>query len=239
MVLVSANVALILFGIILILSALIAWYMKGYNNYDKCSFHTFIAILTGLGVFVTFMFYYNVVELQNQQQELAALQELSRINDFLINSILKNLKEASTVAPNFVLSLTPLSNTICCFTASTGNTGSCDITVDPDPVDAQTCTVKMTLSYRIFSIWQDLVVSSKYVIFDPNAYIYNFLQWANSDQLYLQWNISKPGLTPKAQIFGDLLFEYALPIQVQTTESYQNATTKLLNDPRYKDLHID
>ena len=55
------------------------------STYDKGSFHTFIAVLTGLGVFITFMFYYNLVELQAQQQKLASIQELSRINNTVLS----------------------------------------------------------------------------------------------------------------------------------------------------------
>lgn len=231
MVLVSSNLALGLFGIILIISGVIAWFMGTYNDYDKGAFHTFIAILTGLGVFVTFLFYYNVVELQNQQQQLAMIQEFARINDYLLDGILNGMKEASIDVPNFVLSLTPLTNTICC-----SGTGYCISPTGSDPVTPQTCTTKMTLSYRIFSIWQDVILSNKYIVFDSTTYIFNFLQRANSKPLYEQWLLSKLNFTPTTQIFGDLLFEYGLPITSQTPETYQIATQKLINDPRYKSL---
>ncbi|CAH6418462.1 Hypothetical protein HVR_LOCUS164 [uncultured virus] len=216
--------ALILFAIIVLIAAVIAWYMKDYNQYDKGSFHTFISILIGLGIFVTFMFYYNLIQLQQQQQTLAAIQELSRINDSLLNSVLDEIKQASETIPNFVLSITPLTNTICMSTAS------------EDPVNPQTCTEKMVLSFRIFSLWQDVIVSDRFINLDPASYIANFLQRANSQQLYQEWTVNRLNFRPDTQAFGDLLFEYALPITDQVPASYVNAAQKLIDHPRYKEI---
>jgi hypothetical protein len=226
MALVSPNLALGLFGIILIIAGLIAWYMQQYHTYDKSSFHTFIAILTGLGVFVTFMFYYNVVELQNQQQQLAALQELTRINDSLQNTVLKGITTASLTIPNFVLSITPLNKASCCT--------SCIIA--PDPITPQTCTETMTLSYKIFSLWQDVLVSNKFIGFDPVTYITGFLEQANSPLLFKQWGLVRNTFSSKTQTFGDLLFKYGLPITVQTPETYAQTAVALMADPIYKAL---
>jgi hypothetical protein len=205
---------------------IIAWYMQHYHAYDKSGFHTFIAILTGLGVFVTFMFYYNVVELQNQQQQLAALQELTRINDGLQNNVLKGIMVASNTIPYFVLSITPLNAASCC--------GSCIL--EPDPVTPQTCTEKMTLSYKIFSLWQDVLVSNKFISFDPVTYITGFLEQANSQLLFEQWVLVRNTFTPRTQTFGDLLFKYGLPITIQTPETYAHAAVLLMADPVFSTL---
>ena len=230
MALVSPNLALALFGVILIIAGFIAWYMQQYHIYDKSSFHTFIAILTGLGVFVTFMFYYNVVELQNQQQRLAALQELTRINDVLQNTVLKGITVASNTIPNFVLSITPLNRALCC----TGSSGLCE--VGSDPVTPQTCTEKMTLSYKIASLWQDVIVSNKFIDFDPITYITGFLEQANSPQLFEQWVLVRNTFSTKTQTFGDLLFKYGLPITVQTPETYAETARLLMEDPVYRTI---
>ena len=222
MVLVTSNAALIMFAVILVVAALVAWYMKDYSSYDKGSFHTFIAILAGLGVFVTFMFYYNILVLQAQQQNFAAIETLSHVNDVLLNSVLDSIKESSEVIPNFVLSITPLTNTVCSSTAPS------------DPINPQTCTEKMILSYRIFSLWQDVVLSNTFLQTNPINYIANFLQRANSSQLYDQWTVNKLNFNSNTQIFGDLLFEYGLPIIDQTPESYITTSQKLIQDPRYK-----
>lgn len=237
MVFVSQNLALIIFAIIITVSALIAWWMGSYANYDKGNFHTFIAILAGLGVFITFLFYMNVILLQGQQQELAAVQELARINDSVLNSVLDGIRQASNVIPNFVLSITPLTNTVCCVgtTGGTGGTGPdvCIIPVETDPVNPQTCTTKMVLSYRIFALWQDVIVSNKFINYNATAYVSNFLQRANSPQLYAQWTVGKIDFSPDTQAFGDLLFEYGLPITIQTPTEYVAVAEKLIADPRY------
>ncbi len=221
MALVSPNLALILFGLILIISGCIAWFMKKYDNYDRSGFHSFISILTGLGVFVTFMFYYNVVELQNQQQQLAAIQELARLNESGLNSVLDSLNIASSSIPNFVLSLMPL------------NINGCN-TKKSDPVTPQTCTEKTSLSYKIFLMWQDVILSNKFIVFNQEAYLSNFLQRANSPQLYEQWKIIKIDFAPATQTLGDLLFQYGLPITVQTPETYQETAKTLMTDPKYQ-----
>jgi len=218
---VTPNFAIILFGIIIIISGVLAWRMKNYAEYDKGSFHTFIAVLAGLGVFVTFAFYLSVIELQQQQQALAAIQELSRINDSVLNSVLNEIQESSTIIPNFVLSLTPLTNTICTSSAI------------EDPVTPQTCTQKMILSYRIFSLWQDIIVSNGFLNIDPTSYIANFLQRANSPQLYQEWTVSKLNFLPSTQSFGDLLFRYGLPITNQTPEEYISVAQQLIADSSY------
>jgi hypothetical protein len=233
--LVSENIALIIFGVILVISAGLAWYMKSYAAYEPGMFHTFIAILSGLGVFVTFMFYYNVLLLQNQQQQLAALEQISNINSSVIDSVLDSMIKSSTIIPNFVLSITPLTNQVCCSTGTTGSTG-CSIPVELDPITPETCTQKMVLSYRIFSLWQDVITSNKLIDFDPTAYVSNFLQRANSSQLYVQWTAAKIDFNPNTQTFGDLLFRFGLPITVQTPEEYSAVAIKLISDPQFQNI---
>jgi hypothetical protein len=236
--LVSENIALIIFAIVIITSAIIAWWMGSYTDYDKGSFHTFIVVLAGLGVIITFMFYYNVVQLQGQQQQLAAVQEFSRLNDTVLNSVLDSIMESSSIIPNFVLSITPLTNTVCCSTGTTGSIGitGCTIPVGVDPVDPQTCTEKMLLSYRIFSLWQDIITSNSFMRLNPEPYITNFLQRANSQQLYVQWTVNKLNFNSKSQTFGDLLFEYGLPITNQTPQTYIDTTQRLIADPRFQTI---
>jgi hypothetical protein len=229
MVLISPNIALIVFIAIIILAIIIAWYMGEFESYDKGSFHVFIAVLTGLGVLVTFLFYYNLVQLQNQQQELATITELSRINDVELNSVLDEIQKASILIPNFVLSITPLTNTICCVNP----VSECAIPVRDDPINPQTCTEKFALSYRIFSLWQDVILSNRLIAINSLPYITNFLQRANSSQLYTQWTVNKINFSSNTQLLGDLLFQYGLPVTVQTPESYIDAANKLILDPRY------
>ena len=242
--LVTPNIAIAIFLFILIISGIIAWRNDNYGNYDVGKFHTFIAILGGLGVFVTFMFYYNIVGLQQQQQTLAAIQEVSRIDDSLINSVLSEMQSVSNVVPNFVNSLNPLTNTVCCNNQNCSEVcqdGQCSILADKDAIDnisVETCTTKMVLSYRIFALWQDIIPSNKYVNFNAVSYISNFLQRANSPQLYKQWIAAKIDFNQNTQIFGDLLFEYGLPITDQTPDEYERVANLLISDSRFKAIFV-
>lgn len=237
MLLVSGNLALLIFALILIISAFLAWWIGTYSDYDSSRFHTFIAILAGLGVFITFLFYYNILLLQSQQQELAALEDLARLNDSVLTNMLAEINNASENIPNFVLSITPLTNTVCCDSGATGPTApTCVIPVTTDPITPQTCTQKMVLSYRIFSTWQDVMTSTQVLHHDPVSYVCNFLQRANSNQLYAQWTVTKIDFYPQTQKFGDLLFEYGLPITTQTPQEYTTTANKLIADSRFQSL---
>ncbi len=224
--------ALLFFILLIVIAIVLALWIGEHKIYDEGRFHTFIAILAGLGIFLTFFFYYNIIILQGQQQQLAALQELTRLNDTVLNSLLDSFNTASTIIPNFVLSITPLTNNACCPTGSTG----CIIPVDTDPVTPVTCTEKMTLSYRIFALWQDVIMSNNFIQLDATAYVSNFLQRANSQQLYEQWTMSKLNFNDNTQTFGDLLFKYGLPITTQTPEAYTTAANQLIADPEYQTI---
>lgn len=219
MALVSATVALLIFGAILVVSIGLAWWMSSYKAYESSNFHTFISILAGLGVFVTFMFYFNVVALQNEQQELTAAQELGKLNDGLINSILDEINESSMVIPNFIASITPL-------TACEGLNGE-------DPANSHTSNQKLVLSYRIFAVWQDFISSSRRVHFEPVPYLCGFLQRGNSRQLLYYWEKTKLDYNNDTKTLGDLIFEYGLPITEQIPANYSVAAEKLSEDPRF------
>jgi hypothetical protein len=237
--LVTPVIGLIIFGLILLVAILVAFYMKSYETYDRSTFHTFVAIISGFSIFITFMFYWNLLQLQAQQQQLAAVQELARINDSVLNSVLDGITTASAIIPNFVLSITPLTNTACCDTGTggTGNTGAaCPIPVTQDPITPQTCTEKMSLSYRIFALWQDFITSNRYIHYDATAYVSNFLQKANSPQLYAQWTVAYIDFNTYTQQLGTLLFEYGLPITEQTAANYQAVAEQLVADPRFQEI---
>lgn len=232
---VSENVALLIFISVLVVAVLLAWYLGPHPEYQQGRFHTFIVILAGLAIFITFLFYYNLIGLQGQQQQFAVVQETARINDSVLNSVLDEIKDASDIIPNFVLSITPLTNAICCSTGGTGTTG-CNISVGPDPVDPQSCTEKAVLSYRIFALWSDIIMSNILQKIDQTSYVSNFLQRANSSQLYVQWTASSLNFSAQTQSFGNLLFEYGLPITIQTPQEYIAVANKLIADPRFKSI---
>lgn len=208
--------ALYLFsGIILISIVLTVW--VGDNKNSRV--HTFVNILIGLGIFATFFFYYTGLVSQNQREKLDIIQEAHHISNSIRENITREIRESINIIPNFIFSIHPLLKEP--FTE--------------DPVNKDTIIRKNILSYYIFLLWDDLITSKDFINIEL-AYITNFLQRANSKQLYSQWIISKINFRQDTQIFGDLLFEYALPITNQTPEEYINTAKKLIMDQRYKNI---
>lgn len=219
MIKVTPALALILFVIILVVSAIIAYWMQNYNRFDGSGFHTFIVVLGGLGVFVTFMFYFSIVSLQQQQQELNEIHETNRFTDVLIENMYNSMNDSSSKIPNFVASLNPLTFDKC--------------QMDKDKQTIEAWTEKIVLSHKIFTVWQESLLSNKFVRCDAHALIVNFLLKASSKQLYEQWLIYKINFNKCAQKFGDLLFDYGLNIKNKTSEEYSKIAYDVMNDMRF------
>lgn len=216
--LVSPTVALVLLGIFL-LATLFITLRTSPQSYDQSRTFVFMSVLAGLGVIITFFFYYGVVELNEEQHRLAVVQETARISNILVEELMSEIVEAGKVVPNFAASVTPLQ----IYPQKT-----------PDPESPEATFTKLFLSYKIFSIWQDLLIADEFIANEPLSYITSFLQRANSRPLYYVWIRNKIDFNSQTQEFGDLLFEYALPITDQRPEIYVETAKKFLTDPRYK-----
>lgn len=107
-----------------------------------------------------------------------------------------------------------------------------------DPCTPEAISERVTLATRIFTLWQQVIEYGDLIDVEPVAYVYNFLQRANSYQLYQVWQTSKYGYNRKTQQFGDLLFCVGLNIEEQTPEAYRCAAIKLLESQECKDLHV-
>jgi len=105
-----------------------------------------------------------------------------------------------------------------------------------DETSAQACIEKFVLSYKIFSIWQDYIMSNSYIYVDAQAYVNSFLQRASSAQLRIMWERLRGDFDSDAVGFGDLLFEYAAQIAERTPAAYLAASAALVKDPRYLKL---
>lgn len=214
--------ALVTFVVIVVASMVVA-YMYKSQSFEKSKIHIFLVTLAGLGIVITFLFYYSVVSLQQQQQRIAIIDETARLTTFSISSLLDEMRTASKTVPNFINSINPLN--------------PCGSIIPPeDPFNSEACTERYILSYRIFAIWQDFLISSGFIDYEEIPYLTSFLQRANSKLLYDQWNISQYDFNSTTQKFGNLLFKYALPITEQTTESYKNTAIKLSKDPEFISL---
>lgn len=210
--------------VIIVLIAFFIAFMIDPKNYDTSRTHVFIATLAGLGIFVIFLFYYSVIELQQEQIKLFSVQETSRISNNILDIIFDEIQKSANDLPTFTTSLLPLMK--------------CNTKPNPDKEDTNGCIMKYNLSYKIFTTFQDVMLSKNFVTIEPLAYITNFLQRANSKKLYELWIVNRIDFNDKTKKFGDLLFEYGLPITEQTAIVYEQTAQKLLNDERYKNLII-
>lgn len=214
-----ASTVFVLAAVVIV--AIILTFLVTPGQYQGSRVQIFMSVLTGLGIVVTFFFYFGTVELNARQQKLAIVQETARINNVLIEELYNEIAFASDIVPNFVASINPVRSSYY---------------VPPDPNTARAQAEKTFLSEKIFSVWQDILISDEFTANEPLSYITRFLQNANSIQLYEQWLESKIGFNLNTQNFGDLLFEYALPVTDQRPEVYLNLAEKFLNDPRYAEI---
>ena len=106
-------------------------------------------------------------------------------------------------------------------------------TVPPDIDNIENNLLKFKISYKIFSLWQEVLLSLPFIDLDHISFICNFLQKASSKELYKQWLLCKLDFNIKTQQFGDLLFKYALNIQCHTSDVYINVSNQLLKDSEY------
>lgn len=210
----SAVVLIVIIGVAAIVLTLIVQ----PGTYQGSRVRIFMSVLSGLAIIATLFFYYGTVELNERQQRLAIVQETARINNVLIEELYNELAYGSEIIPNFVASVTPVRNSFY---------------VPPDPNTARAQAEKTFLSEKIFSVWQDILISDEFTENEPLSYITRFLQNANSIQLYEEWIEGKQGFNLRTQKFGDLLFEYALPITDQRPEVYTELAQEFLQDPRY------
>lgn len=223
---VTPNVALIVFLCVLVAAAFIS-FRTNPNTFTGSKLQIFISCLAGLGIFVTFLFYYSVVELQQEDIRINVIKQTARVNDLFINTLLKEMLSSSELIPNFVLSMMPLN--------SCGN-------FDVPPVDVNSvraCIEKFSLSYKIFTIWQDTINSNDFIKIEAETYISNFLQRAHSEELERIWKNNRLNFDEDTQILGDLLFQYSKEIVEQTSESYIEAAKKLMADEKYKQLELN
>lgn len=194
---------------VLVIAVVSSVYYQSYAKYDASAYHIFISIVTGLGIFISFLFYYNVISNQMKQNEIIASQEINKINRSL-QVLLNEVDKSSTLIPAFISSLMGVN-------IDSGIT-------DPETLEAE--IRKLNLSRNIFSIWQESLFQT-FPDVNDRMYLKTFIQQAKSKQLFLYWEDNKLNYNKETQIFGNLLFEYA--------NSGKDAKT-LMSDKRYLDI---
>lgn len=219
---VTPLLTIVLFAIILIVAFLIAW-RADPKNYDSSKTRIFITILTSLGIFLTFLYFYSVFVLQERQERLMIIQETSRINAQIWDGILDDIRDSSKIIPQFCASLFPLQNQYHEVVSESKN-----------PVEIE--MYKTSLSNKIFSVWQSIVGFGDFFATEPISYLSLFLQWTSSKLLYEEWEKHKIIYSHKAVAFGDLLFKYSQNNPEHSNKAYIELAEKLLNDKEFRTL---
>lgn len=176
---------------------------------------TFFACLAGFSIIIIFFFYYMLVSLNTKQQEILLNQESYQLNALLTASLVGDMRRVAEYDPEFVKTLNPLL---------------------PCPSgDIKACVETGGLAYNIFTSWQQ---SLRYEDFETNCvhYLCNYLQRANSPELYGYWVKMKLNFNWRTQDLGDLLFEYGLPLKGHLPLVYEKAALELSCDSRFQAL---
>jgi hypothetical protein len=218
---VTPGMALFAFIIILIVALLISGFCNPCK-FDSTRTKIFISCLAGLGVFVTFLFYYSVVTLQQAQQRNDIINMTRNVNKNLKN-MMEQIHEASKDIPHFILSLFPLLT----------------IHTDKDKDNIENRLLKMKIAYKIFSLWQEIIIAVPFVDLDSHSFLYNFLQRASSQELHEIWCQMKFDFNEDTQKFGDLLFKHGLTIKNKTCEEYKKMAHQIHCDSLYMEIMKD
>lgn len=192
-------------------------YKKSDVYFRDSNLNIFISILMGIGVLITLLLYYALVNSTLRQNDFLIIDD---VNNFYTKSYETLPLAMTTVAksiPHFVASLTPLSPQI-------------DTPLDPQTVEFE--NQKRTLSLLIFDTWRGFFNLKSFDMIQVNPWICYQLQFCHSIELYNYWKFLKINYGPHTNSLGDLLFEYGLNIE-PTSEAYQTATTQLSQDPKF------
>lgn len=224
MVLVTPAIAVIVFVIIVIVAVMVAAAIRP-NNFDNTRIKTFIGCMAGFGIFVTFLFYFSVVGLQQQQQRLS-FQDVTSSIVAMRDNILAEIQRAVETIPQFAYSLLPL--LACGAIYSTG-----------DLCSSRGCIQIYNLSSKIFSLFQAVVLSYAFFDVDPVALNATFLQHTNSPYLYEEWEKQYINYSMDVQNYTNLLFEFGRGVTIQEPEQYRLAAVKMVGDVRYGRINFN
>lgn len=102
------NIAFFAIVAIIVIAIVSSTFISDPKNYDSSRAKIFISIVTGLGIFITFFFYYNVVELQYEQQKMIFRDRLEVMDNNVTSNFTMSLENNFDKEPNFIMSLLPL-----------------------------------------------------------------------------------------------------------------------------------
>lgn len=220
----SPLTALYIFIIFIILSLVVASLYNSYDNYNSGKIYVLVSIITIFFAAAIIYLYYIIASLQITYKNSIVIGnnlDVLKREFFDLNPSIQSL---TTVIPRFIDSITPL------------KTKKYEIPSDENNINQ--VMYEYLLSIKIFVTWREFLFTD--YTDNPNSFsfIVFSLQLANSQQLYNYWKQYNIVFHANLKTLGDLLFKYALPITVQTNESYVKAAKELTAEKVYKELKI-
>jgi hypothetical protein len=240
------SIAIVILVIILIIAGF-ACLMITPGKFDQSRIKTFITVFAGLSLILTVMFYYAVIGLQKVQGELLVLRETQQVQQ-QIALVVGDIAKSTCVIPEFCSELMPL-EVFESFSESSSGTAKETSKCDNDSSSRSTHSSSKSrtrkinrikkigkayeLSKGIFSAFQTAVLEYKFLAKQEDYYNCLFLQWATSPILRKCWKAGKISLIPRAQRFGDLLFQYAPKTNKHCPDSYVRACEEMRETREY------
>jgi hypothetical protein len=173
---VNTSVVILVFILILVISAVAAMVIDP-TNFDKTRWRTFIVTAAALGIVITFMWYFFLVEQSIDTDMKDELDTRRHMGKNIIDNCVGGIEKSCEKIPGFCSSIMPLQ----------------------EPKDIE----RATLSYRLFDSWEYCAQCP----FQNRGDIALFLQWCKSKKLKKQWLKQRCNFSEKTERFGDLLFE--------------------------------
>lgn len=234
---VRTSTVIMVFVLILVIAAMAALFIDP-ETFDKTRWRTFLVTAASLGIIITFMWYFFLVEQNIRTEQATDLNERRHIEEGIIDASVKEIQNNSDIIPEFCASLFPLQD-FCEKSRDSQQDFSCSLNEKSrDSQQDSRCPLKkkilheVTLSYRLFDTWEHFTEASLHPVGDVTY----FLQWASSKQLEDQWRKQHINFTKKTREFGDLLFERAKLIKDRTPSAYNHEAYKLFRECRDRDF---
>ena len=199
--------------VLIIVLAIIAALMIDPANFDKTRWRTFLITAASLGIVITFMWYFFLVEQNYSVQDTIDTSERRHIEEGIVEASVADIQKNSGIIPAFCESLFPLQFGHCKYECS---------------LNRKKLLHETTLSYRLFDTWDHYVLSK----INPVSDMTYFLQWASSPHLKKQWDKQYINFNSKTQLFGDLLFKEASEIKMLTPHAYSTAAKRIFRHCR-------
>ncbi len=232
---ISPAVLIAAYVAIISLAVYMSYTTNEYTKFEGGKLKIFLAVVGGLGTLVTFMFYYNLVMIQNNQVEKDRLTAQDDLNQRLSIDLVDEIRQATPIIPEFVRSITVLTRPLNTPELSAVVSATAESSASASVVDATT----LALATKIFYLWDSFVSDSQSASREAvQSYVYlaAFLQHAYSTQLERYWDQLKVMIRPTGQQFGDLLFREAAKLRAEpevTPKLFEQTARELALSPEY------